>query len=312
MLIQALIFLLALIILYAGGELFVKGSSSTARIFGIKPLIIGLVIAAFATSSPEFFVSLLAVLRKNSDLAIGNVIGSCIANIGLALGIAALFKPITIKSSIIRRELPILVVVTLVFFAMCLDYRISKLEAFLLIISFFLFIFYCIKTAKEDAQSSEYPEAARPYPRARPFIFLAAGLAGLLIGAHFLVESSVSIARHFGISDMLIGLSIVAIGTSLPEIVTSIMASVRGESDISIGTVVGSNIFNILAIVGFVCFISPVSIKPGVIMISLPLLLLYTLALGPILKTGLKISRAEGAFLIVTYFLYIYLIFIKR
>lgn len=309
MLSQSLLFILGLVILCCGGELFIKGSSSVARTFGIKPLIVGLLIAAFATSSPEFFVSFLATLRKSSNLAIGNIVGSCIANIGLALGIAALVKPIAIKVSILRRELPILFAVTLLFFAICLDYRISRLEALVLVVCFFLFIFYCIKTAKGEKQAPGEKEAAKTYSRPKLSLFLVLGLAGLLAGAHFMVESSVKIAMHFGISELVIGLTVVAIGTSLPELATSLIASLRGEGDISVGNVIGSNIFNILAVVGFICLIRPVTVEPSITMLSLPLLVLYTFALAPILKTHLKISRAEGAFLLVSYFSYLYFIF---
>lgn len=304
-----ILFVSGLIILYVGGELFIRGSSKTARIFGIKPLIIGVVIVAFATSSPEFFVSILAVIRKSQDLAIGNIVGSCIANIGLVLGMAALLRPITIKVSILRRELPILFAVTFIFFAICLDFRISRPEALLLCVSFALFIFYCIKNAKEEKGESTPFGVTKTPSKPQAFWFLIVGLAGLLLGAHLIVDSSVNLARYFGISEVVIGLTAVAIGTSLPELAASLISSARGECDISIGNVIGSNIFNILGVIGIVCLIRPITVEANILFLSLPLLLLYTLGLAPILKTGLKISRIEGAILLASYSLYLYLIF---
>lgn len=309
MLLHLVLFLCGILILYIGGVSFIKGSSNTARIFGIKPLIVGLVIAAFATSAPEFFVSILATIRKSQSLAIGNIIGSCIANIALVLGLAALARPITVKASLLRRELPILFAVTLIFFAVCLDFRITRPDAFILLILFALFILYCIKNAKEEKGPSEAFEAAKIYSKPKAFWFLIAGLAGLVLGANFIVGSSINLAKYFGISEVVIGLTAVAIGTSLPELAVSLVAAIRGEGDISIGNVIGSNIFNILAIVGAVCLIRPITVGPDLLFFSLPLLIFYTLGLAPILKKGLRIGRQEGAILLVSYFLYLYFIF---
>lgn len=308
MFLHLVLFIVGISILCLGGELFIRGSSSTARIFGIKPLIVGMLVTAFATSSPEFFVSFLATIRKSQDLAIGNIVGSCIANIGLVLGLAALFRPITVRSSILRRELPILFVITLVFFGVCLDFKITRVEGSILLILFGLFIFYCLKNAREEKGPAPF-EATKLSSKPKAFSFLIMGLLGLLSGAHLIVGSAVNLARMIGISQVVIGLTVVAIGTSLPELITSLVASVRGEGDISIGNVIGSNIFNILAIVGIVSLLSPIVVEPNILYFSLPLLLLYTLGLAPILKTGLRISRAEGAILLVSYSFYLCFIF---
>lgn len=308
MLTNLILFLTGVIILYIGGELFIRGSSNTARIFGIKPLVVGVVIVAFATSAPEFFVSLLATIRKSQELAIGNIVGSCICNIAMVLGLSALIKPITVNSSILRRELPILFAVTIGFFLICLDFKISRIEALILIVSFILFIFYCIKNARDEDKAIADADTS-PSSKSRFFLYLAIGLAGLLLGSYMIVGSSIKLARHYGVSEVVIGLSAVAIGTSLPELTASLIAAARGKGDISIGNIIGSNIFNILAIAGIISLIRPVIIEPKIVLIYIPFLLLCNFALAPILRTGFRISRREGALLLASYGVYLYFIF---
>lgn len=308
MLIQVIIFLSGITLLYTGGILFIRGSSDTARIFNIRPLIVGVVIIAFATSAPEFCVSLLAAIKNSSNLAIGNIVGSCICNLGMVLGLSALIRPIKVDVSILRREIPILLAVTVVFFLVCIDFRISRLEAGLFFVGFFLFIYYCIRNARKETRNP-VSSSDKPLLKVRPFVYLAIGLTGLLSGAYVVVNSAIILARHFGISELIIGLTIVAIGTSLPELVASLVASRRGEGDISIGNVIGSNLFNILGVIGLVCLIRPVIVEKNVIMLSLPLLLLYTFVLVPIIRSGSRINRIEGAALFLSYLAYLYLLF---
>jgi len=305
-----ILFLIGIFILYFGGVLFIRGSSNTARLFGIRPLIIGVVIVAFATSAPEFFVSVFAVINKSRNLAVGNIIGSCICNIGMALGVAALIRPIKVNASILKRELPILLTTTLALFIICVDFKITRIEAVLLISAFFLFIFYCIRSAKID-DGSYLDTSTNGISKSRSFLYLGLGLLGLVVGARFMVQSSISIARIIGISDLVIGLSVVAIGTSLPELAASVIASSKGQGDISIGNVIGSNLFNMLAIIGVVALIRPVIIDPKILSLSLPVLLIFTFVLLPILKKGFKINRITGALLVLSYSIYLYLVFKK-
>ncbi len=306
--IQVIIFSAGIAILYAGGMFFIRGSAGTARIYSIRPIIIGAVVIAFATSAPEFFVSVIAAVKRSSDLAIGNIVGSCICNIGMVLGLSALIKPVKVNNMVLRRELPILLSATILLFLACLDYRINRFEAGLFILGFFLFIFHCIKNAKEhDNGFSQFRE--KGLSKIRSFMYLCAGLAGLLTGAHLIVNSAILLAGYFGISKLVIGLTVVAIGTSLPELAASAIAAHQGEGDISIGNVIGSNLFNILGIVGIVCLIRPVYISRQVIWLSAPFLLIYTLALVPIIRSGYRINRPEAAALFLSYFLYLYLIF---
>jgi len=305
-----MLLLIGILILYFGGVLFIRGSSNAAKLFGIRPMIVGVVIVAFATSAPEFFVSVFAVINKSRNLAVGNIIGSCICNIGMALGIAALIRPIKVDASILKRELPILLTATLALFLICMDLRITRIEAVLLILAFFGFIFYCIRSAKTD-DGSYLDTSTSSISKPRSFLYLGLGLIGLVVGARFMVQSSISIARIIGISELVIGLSVVAIGTSLPELAASVIASSKNQGDISIGNVIGSNLFNMLAIIGVVALIKPVIIDPEVLVLSLPILLIYTFVLLPILKKGFKINRITGAFLVLTYSIYLYLVFKK-
>ena len=288
--------------------MFIRGSSDTARIFNIRPIIVGVVIIAFATSAPEFCVSFLATIKNSRSLAIGNIVGSCICNLGMVLGISALIRPINVNLSILRREIPILLIATVALFFACVDCRISRFEAGLFLVSFFLFIYYCIRNAKRETCAPTLIRG-RPFSKVKPFFYLAIGLTGLLSGAYVAVNSATILARSFGISELVIGLTILAIGTSLPELVASVIASRRGEGEISIGNVIGSNLFNILGIIGLVCIIRPIAIDKSVIMLSLPLLLVYTFMLVPVIKSRSRIGRLEGGALLLSYLAYLCLLF---
>ncbi len=303
-----LLFIIGLILLYAGGEVFIKGSTSIAYLFGIRPLIVAATVAAFATSAPEFFVCLTAAVRNSSNLALGNIIGSCIANTALVLGICSLIRPIKIERSLLRKELPILIVVSVSFFLICLDLYISKTEAFLLLFGFCLFIYYCVKNAKQEKNTLI---ESRPQSKLKSFVFV--GLATLLLvsGSSLLVKSAVALAHYFGISQLVIGLTIVAVGTSLPELSVSATASARGKHETAIGNVIGSNIFNILLIIGAICLIRPIFITPATIKFEIPLMVAYSILLLLLLRTGFKLSRLEGFILLLSYAVYIWILFVR-
>jgi len=228
MLIQILLFIVGIAVLYAGGMMFIRGSSDTARIFSIRPIMIGVVVVAFATSAPEFFVSVLATVKKSQSLAVGNIIGSCICNIGMVLGISAIIKPVKVESLMLRREIPILLIVTFLLFVLSLDFFISRAESCFLLICCAAFIIYCVKSAKKNhddmGQSADDKKS-----KALAFIFLILGLTGLLGGAYIVVNSAVVLARCLGINELIIGLTIVAIGTSLPELFASVSAAKTGR-----------------------------------------------------------------------------------
>ena len=310
MIIYLVLLLAGIVTLYFCADFFIKGASGTAEVLKIRPIIIGVIVVAFATSAPEFCVSILAAIKKSSDLAIGNIVGSCICNIGLALGLSAIIRPIEINRDILRRELPFLVIVTILFFVICIDYRISRFEAALLFVGFIGFLYYSIRNAKGKVEDLGI-DLERAMPKGKAFTYLGIGLAGLLLGAHMIVTSAVRIAAFVGISELVIGLTVVAIGTSLPELAASLMASARGEGDISIGNIIGSNIFNILLIVGTVCMIRPVIVDSSISLISLPLLIVLTVLMVPILRSENKISRREGLILVIFYIGYI-IFLVKR
>ena len=304
MYIQILLFIIGVAVLYAGGMVFIRGASNAAYIFNIRPIIIGLVVVAFATSAPEFCVSVLAAIKRNQSLAIGNIIGSCICNITMVLGVSAIVKPVKVQSLMLRREIPILLIATMVLFIFSIDSSINRIEAFFLLGLFIAFILYCIKNAKNIQKDKDFSNQDK---RSRPsaFVLLLSGLIGLLGGAYIVVNSAVVLARYIGVSELVIGLTLVAVGTSLPELFASISAAKQGEGDIAIGNVIGSNIFNILAIVGVVGIISPIALDSSVIYLSFPVLLLFTVILVPIIKTDYTISRKEGTVLLFGYFLYL-------
>ena len=304
MYIQILLFIIGVAVLYAGGMVFIRGASNAAYIFNIRPIIIGLVVVAFATSAPEFCVSVLAAIKRNQSLAIGNIIGSCICNITMVLGVSAIVKPVKVQSLMLRREMPILLIATMVLFIFSIDSSINRIEAFFLLGLFIAFILYCIKNAKNIQKDKDFSNQDK---RSRPsaFVLLLSGLIGLLGGAYIVVNSAVVLARYIGVSELVIGLTLVAVGTSLPELFASISAAKQGEGDIAIGNVIGSNIFNILAIVGVVGIISPIALDSSVIYLSFPVLLLFAVILVPIIKTDYTISRKEGTVLLFGYFLYL-------
>ncbi|UCH12339.1 MAG: calcium/sodium antiporter [Candidatus Omnitrophota bacterium] len=306
---NTLLFIIGLILLYAGGEVFIKGSTSIAYLFGLRPLIVAATVAAFATSAPEFVVCLTAAVRNSRNLALGNIIGSCIANIALILGICSLIRPINIERSLLRKELPILIVVSVSFFLICLNLYISKAEAFLLLFGFCLFIYYCVKNAKQEKNALI---ESRYQSKLKSFVFI--GLATLLLvsGSNLLVKSAVALANYFGISQLVIGLTIVAVGTSLPELSVSAVASARGKHETAIGNVIGSNIFNILLIIGAICLVRPIFISPATIRFEIPLMVAYSILLLPLLRTGFKLSRLEGFILLLSYAVYIWILFNRR
>ena len=267
-------FIIGVIFLWKSSDILVEGTSKTAARLGVSTLIISLVIVAFGTSAPEFAISFGAALQSNANISIGNIIGSCIANILLVLGISALIKPIKIKKSIIRKEIPILIGTTFIFlifsyFGLLDTYHV--IGGLIFLILFVFFIVYCILTAKKQHEKTK--KQIDPGKTMKNIIFIILGIAGVVFGAWLLIESAVAIADFFGISKLVIALSMVAIGTSLPELVVSSVASYKGEADIAVGNIIGSNIFNILLILGASALIIPLRASASVLLILILLLI---------------------------------------
>ncbi len=305
----AILLFFGLALLYIGADLLVRGSVSLALRFGITRLVIGLTIVAFGTSSPELLVSLNAAIKGNSAISLGNVIGSNICNIALILGLSALIRPLKVTLDIVRVQIPIMIAVSIALIAMLLDERLSRLEGLILFLGIILYCAYNIVISKRNSKKDTLDETI-DVPQRVPkkiwleFLFLLFGFACLIAGADLLVHGAISFAETLGISEAVIGLTIVALGTSLPELATSVVASLKGESDISIGNVVGSNIFNILAIIGISTLVYPMVL--GEIRFSDLLIMLFvSILVLPLSKSGFIINRVEGAILILVYIGYI-------
>ena len=297
-----------LVILVAGAELLVRGSVGTALRFGLTPLLIGLTIVAFGTSAPELVVSIQAASNGSDDIALGNIIGSNISNIALILGIAALIQPLKVQTSIIRKDVPILLGTSLLLVFFLMDGVISQLEGFFFFTGVVAFTVASIRMAKMETSvevNSEYEDVVpkKSLPLWLNALMIVAGLGLLILGAKWLVDGAIEIASSVGMSQAVVGLTIVAVGTSLPELATSVMAALKKEGDIAIGNVVGSNIFNILCILGITAMILPVS-QGGITTIDILLMLGLTLLLLPILRSGYIVSRIEGGVLLTIYIVY--------
>ena len=299
-------FIFGILFLYKGSDMLVDGTVKTAAKLGISALIISVVLVGFGTSSPEFAISIGAAAQGESDISLGNIVGSCIANLFLVLGISAIINPIDINKGIIRREMPILAAATGVllvasYFSLLDDYR--YFGGILFLILFVIFIWYFIRCAKKERIKVEFKEDDMK----KDIAFIVLGILGVVAGAYLLIESSVTIAHILDIPEFVIAASIVAIGTSLPELVVSAMAAHKGESDVAVGNVLGSNVFNVLMILGFAALFIPLYAYQS--MDSIIILFVVTLVMVPIIYTKNKISRLEGVFMLVIYFVFIFYIF---
>jgi cation:H+ antiporter len=306
----AVIFALALLVWSA--DRFVEGSASTARYFGMPPLLIGMVIVGFGTSAPEMVVSAISASQGNPGIALGNAYGSNIANIALILGVTALLSPIAVHSQVLRKELPILTVVTALAAWQLRDGEITRIDAQVLLIVFGGLMAWTIWQGlrkKEDALGSEVDQKLdnRAMPIRRAVFWLVAGLVLLIVSSRILVWAAVKIAHGFGVSDLIIGLTIVAVGTSLPELASSVIASLKGEHDIALGNILGSNLFNTLAVVGIAGTIHPMAVGPEVFsrdMLVMAVLTLSLFVIGYGFRGPGRINRLEGALLLVCYLSY--------
>lgn len=305
----ALLLLLGFVLLYYGAECLVRGSSSLALRLGLSPLVIGLTVVAFGTSSPELFVSLKAASMGQGEISVGNVVGSNICNIGLILGLCALIAPVKVSSQIIRIDTPIMLAVTALALGLLLDGGVSRLEGagmFSLLVAYIIFSVVQARRRPADALGTEFAGEIRVSKKglALDVLLVAAGLLLLVFGARFLVDSAVTIARALGWSEAVIGLTIVAIGTSLPELAATIVAASKREVDIAVGNIVGSNIFNILGILGLSAAVVPLGAE-GIGGIDLAVMAGFSLVLWPMSRSGNRISRPEGALLLSAYAAYL-------
>ena len=305
-----LFFAAGLTLLYFGAEWLVRGAARIAVTLGITPVVIGLTVVAFGTSAPELVVSSLSALRGDSSVALGNVVGSNILNIALIVGLAAVIYPLRVQSSLIRQEMPIMIVSALAVLGVAWDGTIGRVEGIVLMIAFAAYLWIVVRLARrapeaEQRDYGEFEHAADLEPEGESMAwdsFLAAGgIAALAVGAHLTVTAAVSFARKAGVSELLVGLTIVAIGTSLPELATSTIAAARKQADIAVANVVGSNIFNVLLILGVSAGLSPLAVDPALVRFDIPVSILLSLVLVPFALTRLRIERWEGTVLLAGY-----------
>jgi len=311
-----LILLIGLTVLLSGGEALVRGATSLARTLGISSLVIGMTVVAFGTSAPELAVNLAAAWKGASGITFGNVVGSNIANIGLILGLAAITKPLEIHRSLVTRGIPIMLIVTAGTILLGSDWlfrkapdSFSRLDGILLLAGFVAFLGLAVRSALQTRRDDCFVQEASEEEKRRPvqwvfaWVLTGLGLAGVLLGSHWTVKGATQVAQSLGISQVVIGLTIVAIGTSLPELTTSIVASRKGHADLAIGNVVGSNVFNLLLVLGAASTIRPVAIPEGG-RADLLMLAVFSAILLPFASRQRKLTSTEGLVLLLGYVAY--------
>lgn len=318
MILPAIAVIVGLIVLVWSADKFVDGAVGVARFCGMSTLLIGMVIVGFGTSAPEMVVSALSAVQGNPELALGNAYGSNIANIALILGVTALISPILVQRSVLKKDLPLLIGVTILSIVLLLDGSVSRIDGFVFLAVFFGVMGFNIWREKKKAvaeKEQEDEDASAPMGLGKSIGLLLLGLVLLVVSSRALVWGAVEIARSLGVSDLLIGLTIVAIGTSLPELASSIAAARKGEDDLAVGNIIGSNLFNTLMVVGIAATITPMGgIEQDVLYRDMPLMALLTislLVLGFRRKGDGRINRVAGAVLLLVYVLYLLNLILK-
>jgi cation:H+ antiporter len=311
--VSVVLIIVGIVLLYVGGELLVRHASNLARLFRLSPLVIGLTVVAFGTSAPELAATVTAALRGTAEIAMGNVIGSNVANLGLILALSAIIFPIATRARFLKRELPLMILVSVLLFPMLAGGVLGRLEGALLFGILILYLAWLLRRKEELPEvEAEFAAAVRekPVPLWLALAGALAGLALLVLGAQALVEGAVTLARTFGVSERVIGLTMVAIGTSLPELASSIVAAMRREGSIILGNIVGSNIFNVLCILGIAAMVRPLEVPLASVSLDLWVMLGFSLLVLPFLATGLRLARWEGAALLGLYLGYVTYLFL--
>ena len=303
------------VMLYYGAEWLVKGSSSLAKSLGITPVVIGLTVVAFGTSAPELVVSVVSSIQGKSMIAIGNAVGSNICNIALVLGVSAIFRPITCHASVVKRDIPIMIGISLYLLVLSFNSTIGRFEGATLFGGLILYTFFNYYNARKESVSGTDKEAIMPQPdleevgfiasRSKQLLFIGVGICGVVLGAQLVVDSAVKIMTVLGVSEKFIGLTIVAFGTSLPELATSVVAAIKRQMDISIGNLVGSNVFNILGVVGAASLIRPIPIPGGFFQSGLLIDYLVMIFISTLpwfmMRKSYTVTRKDGLILLFCY-----------
>jgi cation:H+ antiporter len=305
--------ILGLFFLIGGAELMVRGAARLAVAAGISSLVVGLTVVAFGTSSPELAVSVVSAFKGQADLALGNVVGSNIFNVLVILGLSALVVPLIVAQQLVRFDVPVMIFVSLLIVPLGLDGNIGRIDGLLLFAGVLGYTIFLIRQSRRESSAEVKAEYESEFGAKNPGHWMKnvglviVGLVGLVIGSQWLVDSAVTIARAFNVSELVIGLTIVAAGTSMPEVATSVVAAIRGERDIAVGNAVGSNIFNILCVLGLSSIISPsgIAVSPAAMRFDIPVMIAVAIACLPVFFSGYRISRGNGALLLGMYAAYL-------
>ncbi|HCC88245.1 MAG TPA: sodium:proton exchanger [Prevotella sp.] len=298
---QVLLLIAGIVVVLKGADWLTNGAVGLATKLGISQIVIGLTIVAIGTSMPEFFVSVVSAIKGTPDLAVGNIIGSNIFNVLLIVGVAAIVSPISIQRTTVRRDIPIAIVASIMLMVMMLDGTVSRMDALVLFVTFIAFIWITLRGSKNGLQEVS---PKKVMGTAKSIFFILIGLVGLVLGSNIFVDNASSLAHGWGISDAVIGLTIVAGGTSLPELATSAVAARKGDSGIAIGNVLGSNVFNILMILGLTGLISPMNVQ-GITCVDMAVMVISMALFWLLSFTKLRIERWEGGALIACFLGYI-------
>lgn len=304
----ALLLLAGLVLLTFGADVLVKGASSLAGSLGISPLVIGLTVVAFGTSAPEMSVSVSSAFKGSAEIAVGNVVGSNICNVLLILGLSAMAASLVVQKQLVRFDIPLMIYGSFIVFLMSIDGQISRLDGLLLFAGIVAYtVFLILEARREGVAKTDSTEAIFVQPMWKNVLYIAIGLLMLIVGSQWLVDGAVAIAKHFGLSELVIGLTIVAVGTSLPELATSVMASLKGERDIAVGNILGSNIFNIGAVLGISGLVAPqgLPVAQSLLMVDIPVMILVALFCLPIFLANYTVTRLDGLAFLVSYAAYL-------
>ncbi|RQG87776.1 sodium:calcium antiporter [Natrarchaeobius halalkaliphilus] len=306
--VNGIVLVLGLVFLYAGAELLVAGASRLALSFGLRVATVGVTVVAFATTAPELFVVTVGALSVSTDIGLGAIIGSNVANIGLVLGLTALIRPLSVSPTVLRRHVPFMVFAAALLFVFSLDGRIDRFEGtlFLLVLSgFTVYLLYYIQTDPPALTEYSISDAGS---NAHNLALVGAGMLTLVLGSRWLIDGGRGLLSTMGFSDLFIGITVIAFGTSLPELAASVVGAIRGETGFSIGNVIGSNIYNILAVIGITSLIVPITVSPATLQFELVVLVIFTLVLVGMMIRNRELTRVDGAILVSGYLVFLYLL----
>lgn len=304
MLLQVVLFAVGLVVLAAGAEALIRGAVRVARALGVSPFIVGFTVIGFGTSAPELVVSLSAALSGSSEIALGNVVGSNIANVGVVLGLATVVAPLAAQMRLLKVEVPLVIGTSLLLWALCWDGHLSRTDGAILLVGFVGLMAYMYRSARAEPPEVKAELGLAVAGKMRVWVavvLVVVGLCGLVGGAHLMVTAAVKLAQRAGVSEWLIGLTVVAVGTSLPELAAAVAGAIRGEADIVLGNIAGSNLFNILLILGATTVVQPMGVPATARTVELPAMTGFAVLLMLVVANGLRVHRWEGALLLAAY-----------